>query len=935
MRLRSRGTVAGLLLLLLVLAVPLLAAGCGPLSPDGHGLPDSDPGDADDDSSPALDAAPVTLPGMFRSLGRLAFVRNDILYVLDGDTGQVHRLTPPGQRALGPRWSNQGTWLAFTSADGSLILEWYDGSRRHTVTELPGPAAPGLYAWSPAADLLAVAPEGSGIWLVRPGYPPYLLLQPDGPVRDLAWSPDGSTLAYVVGPRGAGDETLLFTVRLGPETAGDSPTPAGRVDGMPVVRHSSGAGDLRLAGWWPDGNGLLLYRSDGAGNGRQDGWQLQSLPLGGEVRELVPVPAPSREGISWFPGEMRLLTATRAGSPAEQAPSLAACHVVTGRCRPYPSSGGGDDEGPWSGALAAGQVAPTGDRIAIVTGPGHTGLWIAGADDRGADARPLATGGAGPLSVPHWSADGRHLLYVQDNTLWLHPVDGQAEPHPLVSPWQLPGQNSQGAGEPGDEAAGSGDGEAWTRLLAWHRPVLSLPGEDRSGRVGPIFVLPFAERGPDGIVSVSGKVSVAVAAEGARRVQFFAAPRDEEGPGVLIGEAAKPVEGRFIADWEPPMSGAIFKLTAVVHGEGETRRRTLLVRGSPEPVPDRFEEVFTPLASGLEVRRLEGLPREFAAQGWLGPQQILGSVGPFLVRHQIGEGKTSALGVTGLEAAPGPGNGLVAYLGQDQGVYAIDVDGGARQLLWSVEAGGRHHFVEYLKPLWSPRGNNLLVPVLAQGEPEYYVVRLSPPSVERLSPFRDGYFTTEAVGWAGPGQIVFNGVPTDRLSQVALGDRGTHIFIYHTSGDRFEPLAGGSGREALSALAAGPGGIVFRRDSGSETAYGLMNHQGRVVWEESLGQVLAASPSPDGKAVAYIKEAGLEGDGIRLVLAVHRDGREVELAEMLTAEEVTGPFWSADGQRLLISFNTWVAGGQEEGPLGGTLAYYTLIVSGAPVAGSP
>lgn len=983
MRVKARGAVPRRLLLLLWLAVPLLVMGCSLGAQKGQDRSAADPAEAQDDYSP-MGAGPVALPGLFRSLGRLALVGQDALFVLDGDTGNVHRLTPPGRRAWGPLWSNQGTWLAFTvtkdgepaggsrgspaaeTMTGSLVLAWYDGSRRYTVTELPGPVAPGLYAWSPTADLLAAAPLGSGIWLVRPGYPPSLLLRTDGPVQELAWSPDGSILAYIVGPRPTGGDSVLYTVRLGPAGNGgdalDAPG-AGRfgpVVGTPEVRYRAEGSDLRLGGWWPDGGGLLLFHQTGAGgrDGQEDGWRLLTLSLGGPARQLAGTPMARRDLLSWFPGEMRLLTVTSSGSQAGPTPVLAACNVITGQCRQYPAMAGAGTETsgaavPWARAVTAGVVAPTGDRVALVSGPveGNDGfapspggsngrtpvaddvhnLWVAGTDDQGADARPLATGGTGPLSVPRWSGDGRFLLYVQDNTLWLHPVDGEAEPHPLVSPWQLPRrQASEGAGK----AAGAGQ-DLWVSYLAWHQPVLGWPGEDRSGRVGPILVQPLAQRGPDGIVTVAGKVTVSVAAPDAQRVEFYAAPQAEEGLGVLFGDDMEPVEGRFSAAWEPPIGGEIFKLTAVVYGDEETKRRTLLVRGSPEPAPDGLAQLFSSMHPELVVQQLQGLPREFAAQGWLGSDRILGSVGPFLAQHQPATGKTSALGVTGLEAGPSPGSSLVAYLGPDQTIYALDVDEGARHLLWSMDAAGRHDYGQYLKPLWSPTGAELLVPVMTTGEPEHYVVRLSPPGVERLSTFKDGYLTTEVIGWAGPQHLIFNAIQIRRLGRVDPWERGTDIFVYHLVEHRYEPLTASIDTEAVTAIAAGPGGIVFRRDKGNGTTYGLMNRQGRVLWEKPLGKVLAAAPSPDGRAVAYIKEIGQERDGSRLLLALHRDGREVELAELLAAEEVTGPFWSPNGLQLLLSFNSYVGGGHDDSPLAGPVAYYTVILQGAPPAGSP
>jgi hypothetical protein len=95
----------------------------------------------------------------------------------------------------------------------------------------------GAGAWSPHGARLALIGPGERVYVVdaeRPSAPPSRVAAPEGPVRGLSWSPDGTWLAVVAGPDT--DQTVLAV-----------PAAGGRPDTL--VRHAA----LRAAGWAPDG----------------------------------------------------------------------------------------------------------------------------------------------------------------------------------------------------------------------------------------------------------------------------------------------------------------------------------------------------------------------------------------------------------------------------------------------------------------------------------------------------------------------------------------------------------------------------------------------------------------------------------------------------------------------------------------------------------
>ncbi len=386
-------------------------------------------------SSNAAPSPPDVKASAFKGQGRLAFVCQGLLYVLDGQTGEVRQLTDAG-RASQPAWSHDGEWLAFMRFTGpqtppAIWLVRRDGTQVHHV-QAPT-AFDRQFSWSPTDDLLDVSGQ-NGVWLVPVTGEPRQLSDVPGLV-----APDGKTLAYITTlsydrnhPEHRND--VLYTVAVD----GGRPRPRPEWTRRLAALRDNG---IILVGWWPDGKGLLYWLDpDYSASAMADGVDLYSLRLGDTEPRLLTsglgrpgwLSMFSRSSLLMVKGRLRIVWADK---------SRAMINVESVSIR--------DLQNPAGCVAIDPSLSADGTRIAFVAardlGDNVWGfnktedltawvatraLWVENAD--GSGARPLASAGQG-VYQPLWSKDGNRILYVKDNFLWLIGAGG-GEPEKICGP---------------------------------------------------------------------------------------------------------------------------------------------------------------------------------------------------------------------------------------------------------------------------------------------------------------------------------------------------------------------------------------------------------------------------------------------------------------------------------------------------------------------
>jgi Tol biopolymer transport system component len=410
---------------------------------------------------PALDTA------AFAHHGRLAFVSRGTLWVVDGSTGSVRAVATPGLVPTGPSFSPDGRWLAFVGSRekvepyGDQVLSstlWFarsDGTDAHRVGGIAFGAA---YGWNPRHDLFAVS-VGSADSVPYDDATAVDLVSPTGAVRRVVgathvtaavWSPDGSALAVSTEYRAPG----AFN------DAGAELSSYPLNGGRPTVWLRSATEDADFvvpAGWWPVwGIGYTTVGRGGVpgGSASLDGSPLYVLSgpgrtprLLGQTLEDGGAGAPSVSSNGWlaFVGDTG-----DGGRLILDGKQVEICSPVTTQCTTAPQSAATVTLDPvWSpdGSTLVWAQAPATDnadeRTATVV-QWYSSHQLVVYDRNSAGVRPDAS--AAGVTTPLWSTNGRSLLYVSDDGLWLD-ADLASSPVEIARPLFTPGDWPQYYGQ--------------------------------------------------------------------------------------------------------------------------------------------------------------------------------------------------------------------------------------------------------------------------------------------------------------------------------------------------------------------------------------------------------------------------------------------------------------------------------------------------------
>jgi len=408
----------------------------------------------------------------FSGEGELAFVSRGSLWVLDGQWGTLRRLpVPRGMTAASPVFSHDGRWLAYLAshptANGPTTTRlWLANGDGTGARQVRGIDDPQLVGWSPVADVLAVTVgKQSRLELIGPRGSARTLVALSarqartGSIESAAWSPNGSQIA--VSTVGFGGPTSGTIVRAYP-IAGGTPTTWFQIrndrtlSGARCPACSGGQVIADLIGWWPRW-GIAFWVFSGGMIHNNDDTPVALLAHPGAAPRVLAQTLSSRatDAIAAGANGALALVASTGGREIGIGKTVERCDAAAFSCTPLP------DATVW--------VGPNGQRCVIPTRPAQhcLGFTIAPAGRPGSgvsldpawspDASALAyvrapvalTGGwpspawyadhaiyvwnartattrrigaVDGAAVPSWSRDGRDLLYVSDDGLWLAPV---------------------------------------------------------------------------------------------------------------------------------------------------------------------------------------------------------------------------------------------------------------------------------------------------------------------------------------------------------------------------------------------------------------------------------------------------------------------------------------------------------------------------------
>ncbi|MEM8532251.1 MAG: hypothetical protein AAGF95_15505 [Chloroflexota bacterium] len=390
--------------------------------------------------APVVDKVPISIQQASVS-GCIAYVQNGDVWIHRSTDEQPVRLTQEGNLHT-PRWSPSGSWLAYHQNQGSLRITNADGVT-HTFTD----ASPyHLFAWSPTADQIAYISQSGALIVAntqgarRELVSPTNQNQQETSVRSMAWSPDGTHLAYSV------IETLQEADVTMPQRTGG----LWRINADGSNEPTSLSADapsfygMILAGWHD--KHILFWIDPFSASLLADGTPLLAIPEeGGEPLQLA-------ESALAYPD---FIDHARNGTAQFAVVSGGFRETSTEKMLHIVSLTTGDDQSVTSSNVAVSSPAwsPDGIRIAYVGMPDqHTGVTLNGDEAREnlmqrrifvidstnpSPAQSYTNGNDYRDERPLWSNDGSTLLFARVDakdqaSLWtINDPDDTA--HPLIN----------------------------------------------------------------------------------------------------------------------------------------------------------------------------------------------------------------------------------------------------------------------------------------------------------------------------------------------------------------------------------------------------------------------------------------------------------------------------------------------------------------------
>jgi WD40-like Beta Propeller Repeat len=409
----------------------------------------------------------------FEHAGELAFISRGALWVLDGSAHSLRRLRAPrGYAVASPTFSHDGRWLAYLatrSSDSATVSQlWVARADGSGAREIGGLAVNQLVGWSPTADVLAAVtdtdlsisryyfgPQPTTLSLITPaGRTRRLFSIPAaaarvGRVWDAVWSPHGNAVAVSTNDfrRNGGTTVRAFPIDGARPTQWFSiPTRQG-LAGICTECGGANAVIADLAGWYPHW-GIAFWAICCGADHISDDTPLELLTAPGATPHLIArtLSDGTTDAIASSPTGGLALVASTGGREIGIGKQVSLCDRSTLTCEPVPGASLWQGRNPQTCVIPCGRwphaatgkpgsgvtldpsFSPSGRLLAYVKAPeALTSGWpeLAWYDAHELYVFDPATGATrrmgkiGGADVPAWSSDGRELLYVGNDGLWM------------------------------------------------------------------------------------------------------------------------------------------------------------------------------------------------------------------------------------------------------------------------------------------------------------------------------------------------------------------------------------------------------------------------------------------------------------------------------------------------------------------------------------